>query len=71
MSVGALAPTLTEDSIIRQVLRLNGRSQAERDWYLRPDSPMRAAIRGELSHSAMSRPERIAARLGRSVNLED
>jgi hypothetical protein len=52
---------LTENLIIERVLRLDGRDDQERAFHLRPDAPIRAAMRGEVPRDAMSRPERIAA----------
>jgi hypothetical protein len=64
LEAATLAPprrALTENQIIERVLLLAGRDDQERAWHLRPDSPIREAMRGEVPHEAMSRPERIAA----------
>lgn len=54
---------LSPDQIIERVLLLDQRSPAERAWHLRPDSPIRAAIRGEIPREAMTFEERRAAAL--------
>lgn len=53
-----------EDRIISDVLQLDSRSEAERAWHLRADSPIREAIRGELPRECMAWPERKAAAIG-------
>lgn len=62
-----LGRALTENQIIEQVLFLTDLSSAERAWHLRPDSPMRAAIRGEVPRESMAWPERKAAALSRRM----
>ena len=54
---------LSPDQIIERVLLLAQRSPAERAWHLRPDSPIRAAIRGKIPREAMTVEERRAAAL--------
>jgi hypothetical protein len=52
---------LTQDQIIEAVLLTDQLPPAERAFHHRPDSPIRAAMRGEIPAEAMARPERIAA----------
>jgi hypothetical protein len=61
---------LTENQIIEQVLFLADLSPAERAWHLRPDAPIRAAIRGEVPRESMAWPERKAAALSRRRGAE-
>lgn len=55
-----------EDRIIFDVLRLGGTSPEVRAWHLRPDAPIREAIRGELPRECMTWHERKAAAIGRA-----
>ena len=52
---------LSPDQIIERVLLLAQRSPDECAWHLRPDSPIRAAMNGEIPREAMTAEERRAA----------
>jgi hypothetical protein len=56
---------LTQTQIIRRVLLLAQRSPDECAWHLRPDSPIRAAMNGEIPREAMTAEERRAADIWR------
>lgn len=56
---------LTQTQIIRRVLLLDQCSPDECAWHLRPDSPIRAAMRGEIPREAMTAEERRAADIWR------
>jgi hypothetical protein len=73
LEAATLAPprrALSQDQIIEAVLLTDQLPAAVRAFHHRPDSAIRAAMRGEIPAEAMARPERIAALIWKRQSAE-